>query len=194
MEKLKALFGDKALTYAELEAALKDNKEVKLANLAAGGYVSKEKFEAREAELKAARDTISGLQEAAKKWDGVDVDKLKGDMAALQTKYDTDLAAAKLSAAVDMALIGAKARNPQLVKSALRMDAIKLDGDTVIGLTDQLARLKESDGYLFEPEAEKQNDNGGVRFGSGGAHGTSGVDYAKMSDEEYYASVVYKKE
>ena len=33
MDKLKALFGDKALTYAELEAALKDSKEIKLVNI-----------------------------------------------------------------------------------------------------------------------------------------------------------------
>ena len=46
MELLKAIFGDKALTFSELEAALKDNKELKLANLAEGGYVGKEKFEA----------------------------------------------------------------------------------------------------------------------------------------------------
>lgn len=37
MDFLKDIFGDKALTYAELEAALKDNKDVKLANLAADG-------------------------------------------------------------------------------------------------------------------------------------------------------------
>ncbi len=38
MDFLKAIFGDKALTYAELEAALKDSKDIKLANLAGGGH------------------------------------------------------------------------------------------------------------------------------------------------------------
>ncbi len=33
MDKLKELFGEGSLTYAELEAKLKDNKDVKLANL-----------------------------------------------------------------------------------------------------------------------------------------------------------------
>ena len=36
MEKLKALFGSEALTWEQLEAKLKDNKEIKLANLAGG--------------------------------------------------------------------------------------------------------------------------------------------------------------
>ena len=38
MEFLKSIFGDKALTYEELQTALKDNKEVKLVNLVDGKY------------------------------------------------------------------------------------------------------------------------------------------------------------
>ena len=38
MDFLKAIFGDKALTYSELEAALKDSKDIKLANLAGGTH------------------------------------------------------------------------------------------------------------------------------------------------------------
>ena len=44
MDYLKNIFGDKSLSYAELEAALKDNKDVKLANLAAGQYIDKAKL------------------------------------------------------------------------------------------------------------------------------------------------------
>ena len=38
MEKLKALFGSEALTWEQLEEKLKDNKDVKIANLAAGSH------------------------------------------------------------------------------------------------------------------------------------------------------------
>ena len=51
MDFLKSIFGDKALTYAELETALKDSKDIKLANLASGGYVDKGKYDADEARL-----------------------------------------------------------------------------------------------------------------------------------------------
>ncbi len=44
MEKLKALFGSDALTFEQLEEKLKDNKEIKLANLASGNYVDKAKL------------------------------------------------------------------------------------------------------------------------------------------------------
>lgn len=47
MEYLKPIFGDKTLTYAELEAALKDSKDVKLGNLASGQYVDKAKLDGK---------------------------------------------------------------------------------------------------------------------------------------------------
>ena len=61
MEKLKALFGTEALTWEQLEEKLKDNKEVKLANLAAGSHVDKRKYDDKVAELGTANETIKGL-------------------------------------------------------------------------------------------------------------------------------------
>ena len=54
-------------------------------------------------ELGAANNTIKGLRDAAKKFEGVDVDKLRGDLEALQNKYDADVGAARLSGALDAA-------------------------------------------------------------------------------------------
>ncbi len=70
MEFLKTVFGDKPMTYAELEAALKDNKNIKLANLAGGQYVDKDKLDTKISELAAANETIKNLQETVKKFDG----------------------------------------------------------------------------------------------------------------------------
>ena len=77
MDFLKDIFGDKALTFADFTAALKDNKEIKLANLAGGAYVGVEKFNAEVEKLKTANGTIKDLQEQVKKFDGVDVEALK---------------------------------------------------------------------------------------------------------------------
>lgn len=66
MEFLKAIFGDRAMTYEELTAALKDSKDVKLANLAKGEYVGVEKFNAKVEELKTANGTIRNLQDRSK--------------------------------------------------------------------------------------------------------------------------------
>lgn len=109
-------------------------------------------LEAKVTELETANKTIQGLRDTVKKFDGVDVEKLRSDLTDLQTQYDTDISAAKLDSALSMALVEDKARNPALAKRVLDMSALKLDGDKLLGLDEQLKKLRESDGYLFEEE------------------------------------------
>lgn len=117
-------------------------------------------LEAKLAELETANKTIQGLQDTVKKFDGVDVEKLRGDLADLQRQYDTDISAAKLDSALGMALVEAKAKNPALAKRALDVSALKLDGDKLLGLDEQLKKLRETDGYLFEEKAAGRVDTG----------------------------------
>lgn len=189
MDELKTIFGEGALTWEQLAEKIEkaDKKTLNIANLAKGGYVDKGKYDARVSELTAAQNTITQLQDAAKKWDGVDVDKLRGDFTALQEKYNTDIAAARLDNVINMALVEAKARDPKLVKGLLDMSIIKQDGDSVLGLNDQLAKIRESHDYLFDAG----QGGSGPRINSGGSHGGSGgTDYSSMSDEEYYAHIM----
>ena len=183
MDKLKALFGTDALTWEQLEEKLKDNKEIKLANLIAGGYVDKRKYDDVVVERDTANETIKGLRETVTKFDGVDVEKLKKDASDWETKYNTDIAAVKLDSAVNMALVEAKAKNPKLAKAALDMSIIKLDGENLTGFTEQLDKLKESDAYLFETETQGDpNGNGGAHFfNTGGNHGGNGITDAFTS-------------
>lgn len=173
MDKLKELFGAEALTFEQLEEKLKDNKDVKLANLAGGNYVDKKKYDDKVTELATANSTIDGLKETVAKFDGVDVEKLKNDAKDWETKYNTDLAAAKLNNAVDLELVARKAKNPKLAKAALDMSIIKLDGENLIGLSEQLDKLQESDSYLFDIE----DKSGGAKVSTGAGHlGTGDTD------------------
>ena len=193
MDELKSIFGESALTYDQFSEALEkaDKKTLNLANLAKGGYVAKDKFTNKETELATAQNTIRELQDAVKKFDGVDVDKLKGDMAALQTKYDSDLAAAKLDNALNLALMEAKARDPKLVKALLDMTIIKYDGETLLGLKDQLDNIVNTHGYLF---AAEENGEGGTRTNTGAAHVPNNKpDFSKMTDAEYYSYIAANK-
>lgn len=174
MEKLKALFGTEALTWEQLEEKLKDNKDVKIANLAAGGYVDKRKYDDTVAELGTANNTIKGLRDTVAKFDGVDIEKLKKDASDWESKYNTDIAAVKLDSAVNLALVGAKAKNPKLAKTAIDMSLVKLDGENLIGLNEQLTKLKETDAYLFDVEDTTKDDKGGAFFYSTGGNHTGG--------------------
>lgn len=155
MEYLKTAFGDKALTFSELETALKDSKTIKLANLASGAYVDKAKFDAKIGELSAANQTITTLQDTVKKFDGVDVDKLKADLASTQERYTKDLESVKFSNAIEISLLSSKARNTKAVKALLNLEEIKLDGDKLLGLDTQLEGVKKSDPYLWAEEEPK---------------------------------------
>lgn len=107
--------------------------------------------------LTTANNTIKQLQETVKKFDGVDVEKLKSDIGNWETKYNTDISKVKLENALDMALVGNKARNAKAVKALLNMDEIKLDGDKLLGLDSQLEKLKAESAYLFEDEGKANN-------------------------------------
>lgn len=195
MEKLKAIFGDEALTYEQLESKLKDNDEIKLVNLKSGGYVDVQKYNDEVGKVKTANDTIKGLRDAVSKFDGVDVEGLKKSVSDWENKYNTDIAAVKLDSAVNMALVEAKAKNPKLTKAALDMSLIKMDGDNLLGLTEQLDNLKKSDAYLFEEEKQDPANEGGARFFTGGNHsGNEGSSDKFMSALMKGAGLENKKE
>lgn len=176
MDKLKALFGTDALTFEQLEEKLKDNKEIKLANLAAGSHVDKRKYDDNVAELAKANETIKGLRETVSKFDGVDVEGLKKSAKDWEDKYNTDIAAVKLDSAVNLALVGSKAKNPKLARAALDMSVIKLDGEKLLGFNEQIDKLKESDAYLFDVE-EEPTKGGAHIISTGGTHtGGSNTD------------------
>ena len=54
-----------------------------------------------------------------------------------------------LNYAIERALTAAKAKNAKAVKALLDMEKVKLDGEQLLGLDDQLKAIKESDPYLF---------------------------------------------
>ncbi len=95
-EFLEKLFGKgengepKALTFAELQTALEADKEIKLVNLKDGGYVSQEKFDAKETELKGIRTQLEDANKQIQSFKDVDVDGIKQKVSDWETKYNTD--------------------------------------------------------------------------------------------------------
>ena len=107
---------------------------------------------------KAAADAVAKALDEAKKTapdikEHPDYIKLQGDLTA----KDTAIAATKRDAAIQVALVSAKVKNP---KAALAlMDASKLelqDDGTVKGLKEAVEALQKSDAYLFDTGAQQQ--------------------------------------
>lgn len=119
----------------------------------------------KEAELTMAADKIKELTETVKKFDGVDVGKLKADLEDMTKKYDTDTAALKLDNALSKMLSTCGARDADIVGKLLDRSIIKLDGDKLIGVSEQLDKLKADKAFLFgddkpAPDPAKANPTG----------------------------------
>ena len=189
LQKLKPLFGDGALTFEQFSAALAASQEIKLADLSTGTYVDKNKYEAKDRELQAANKQLGELQTTLKKFDGVDVEALRTQISDAQKKYDTDVAALRLQFAVSTALQAAGARNHKVAAAALDASKLKLNGETVEGLSEQIEALKKSDAYLFTV-----TETGPEGTGAGGGSGGGGKKTDEMSDAEFFADYYRKKE
>jgi len=112
-------------------------------------------------ELKKHADASSELQDKIKEIQ----DAKKEEVETLNNK----LRQKTLDNEVEKELIKRKARNPKAVKALLDNDTIKLEeDDSVIGLSEQLDKLQESDDYLFEnDEAKKKKKKAGEDFSKG---------------------------
>lgn len=121
----------------------------------------------KEAELTMATEKIKELTETVKKFDGVDVDKLKADLEAANKKYADDTAAMKLDNALALALADSGAIDKDIVKSLIDKSIVKLDGDgKLVGFSEQLDRLKSDKAFLFTaPEATGAKIDTGIDHG-----------------------------
>ncbi|RKB73753.1 MULTISPECIES: phage scaffolding protein [Listeria] len=92
----------------------------------------------------------SGTGEELKK----QIEDLQQKNKDLESDYQSEIAETKKNSAIELALAGAKARNPKAVKALLDGDNLELTEGGLKGLDEQLKSLQESDAYLFESESE----------------------------------------
>ena len=121
---------------------------------------AKAKLSETEAKLAAAEKNASELTEKVKAFDGVDVAALKKSAEDWKTKYNEDIAKAKVDNAVALALTKAGAKDVDLAKHLIDTSVIKLDGDKVLGLNEQLEKVKNEKAFLFGTEPVAKFDTG----------------------------------
>lgn len=124
----------------------------------------------KEAELTMATTTVKELTEKVKAFDGVDVEKLKKETAEWESKYNSDIEAVKVDSALALALTGAKAKDVELAKSLVDRKMLKLDGGKLMGLDEQLAKIKTDKAFLFDAEGGSEGEGEKETFSSGADH------------------------
>ena len=100
------------------------------------------------------------------------IEELETANATAKSNYEKIVADMKRDHAVNNGIRDAKAKNVKAVRALLDMDKIKMDGDTVIGLKDQLDALAQSDVYLFD--VEDTTNKGGMKGGFEPGKGSNG--------------------
>ena len=176
---LKKLLGEEL--FEQVEAKLKevDDKDVELfiASENDGDFVRRNRlneesdkvkelrsqlqdYDTQIEELKKHADASSELQDKIKEIQ----DAKKEEVESLNNK----LRQKTLDNEVEKELIKRKARNPKAVKALLDNDTIKLEeDDSVVGLSEQLDKLQESDDYLFESAEARKKKKAGEDFSKG---------------------------
>ena len=151
---------DKIMTIngADIEKAKGDatSMSTQIANLTA-------QITDRDNQLKELKNKVTDNAELTKQ-----IADLQTANATAKTNYEKTVADMKRDFALNNGVRDAKAKNVKAVIALLDMSKIKMDGDTVTGLKEQIDALQKSDAYLFDAtEPPKPNFAGGFRPGNG---------------------------
>jgi Phage minor structural protein GP20 len=168
---LKQLLGEEL--YKQVIEKTGDNK---IAIVSDGNWFPKEKFDQvnidnkdLKKQLKDRDDQLTDLKTKAA--GNEDLTKQINDLTELNKKtaadYQSKLDKQAFDFALKDALTGAKAKNAKAVEALLNKEAIKLDGDKLLGLEEQLKNLKESDSYLFDSGQQQQQQTQAPKFTTG---------------------------
>ena len=161
-------------TYSTVAEELKD-KDIKLADLSSGEYVSKGKYDSLETQLNNTQtlltDTNAKLEAALQ--NAGNNEALKQEIENIKNTNQTEVAnitaqyEAKLKNAAVMAeLTKAGANDPKDIMPHLNMEAITVSDNGIVGLTDQLEPIKTAKPYLFK--GDPKPGASGLDHGNGG--------------------------
>jgi hypothetical protein len=89
------------------------------------------------------------------------IDTYKTENETLKEAHAAELSGLKFGYALDVKLSAAGAKSPKAVKAFLDTEKLKLDGDNIIGLDDQLKTIRESESYLFDETKTEVPGGGG---------------------------------
>lgn len=184
------------MTKEELKAlGLTEEQATKVTEDYEKNYVTKVAYEEKKTEL-SKRDnevkTMTAELNTLKKDAGKD-EELTAKIEALQkaakereATYQKELNELKLTNAVEVALMNAKAKNTKAVRALLSLDDAEMKEDgTVKGLDKQLKALIESEPYLFDTEtATVRGLKPGETKSGGNTQTVTAEQFARMTYSE----------
>lgn len=148
MPKLSEILGE---SYSQIPEELQTKyKDIDLVD--SSSYIAKDKFDTLDEQFKNANTTIADLKKNNK--DNETLQTRVGEYETKVKEYEKQIKDMQFNYALEGALKGANVRNTKAVKALLNLENVKLDGENLLGLKEQLDSLKESDSYLFAEEQQ----------------------------------------
>ena len=146
------------------------NSRVSTAEQQATQY--QEQLEKNQNELNDFKANAKGNEDLTKQ-----LEDLQSRFDEIKTSSEQQIADLKKSSAIDLALTQAGAKNIKAAKALLDSESLELTDEGLKGLDEQLAALKESDGYLFgQSEQVPPNPDGKKATFSGNASSSQNVE------------------
>lgn len=171
----------------------KENIDKVMAEHGKGIEVIKTTLSTKETEL---ADTKKLLEDANKEIEGfkeLNVDEIqkkaddyKEKFEAAETKAKEELEKLQFEHKLEGALVGAKAKNIKAVKALLDVEGLKLNKDEIVGLNEQIEKLKEENDYLFESEDSNPQDPPPKFIRPGGGGNPDPVEDLGSALQDYY--------
>lgn len=162
------------------------------------GYVEKTKYSELETvknQLEESNKTVNKQLEDLKKNTGdaealkAEIQKMQDENKSKETEYANNIKKLKVDNAVELALIGAKAKNIKAVKALLNLENLEIGEDgKVKGLEDQIKNLTKDEGtaFLFEAESKTETPKGTDPAGKSTKKDIKDMTYSEM--EAYLAA------
>jgi hypothetical protein len=172
MPKLKEIIGEQAYNALPEETRKQYPDNVDLVDGAT--YVPKTDYEAaqntikqKEKDIEKRDKDIKDIQAKVKDNETLtkEIEDLQEANKKAKEDYEAELAKNNFDRALEKKLGDYNPKNVGILKAALNVKGIKLDGENFLGLEDQITKLKESDPYLFAEE----NKGGTGTIGGGGS-------------------------
>lgn len=143
----------------------------------------------RDKQLKKLEKATGDNQELAQ-----EIDKLRKENEQRSKDFQVKIAEQAKDFAIGNALRDAGAKNVKATRALLDMDKVSVDDNgNLIGLSDQVKALQETDAYLFEQKQEEQQVKPKVElFAGGNPNSATPKDPSNMSLDEQTA--LYRKD
>lgn len=174
---------------SEIGITISDEKKAEFDKAVLANYKTVAEVE----KITTARDNyksqLETAQTALKKFEGVNVDELKGeieklngDLATKENEYQTRIADMEFNSVLDGAISKSGAKNATAVKALLDLDSLKTSKNQADDITKALESVKSENGYMFGSDEPFQNPV--KNTGNANISGITKEMFSKMSYSE----------